>query len=452
MKCKKCGTEIKEGNTFCTNCGTSINEENINTVQKPKNKKIIKSKLKFILPTILIILVIIGTIIFLLNKYKNSDNITILNNPEQIEKATDKKIEIGIDYNIISDNANVQTLGFIRFNTETDYIMEFGDYGSEKFTKTGNYVIDQDNITLTVNYDSSEYEETTTPYTEKIKILENGVLEYTDRNEIVYKFSKNSIANNEEQATNLLDKIYEKYPEYKNKDGFICTNDSEYWLLDNNGYKIYFDSLETFESALEKCNTSTTEETNISTNTSSGNNLNGSTKKYINNISDLVGKTEQEAISIMKQKDIPYKILYKENLDFEEGIVLGDSYLSQETFFVYINQYKERTLKINLHRSCLAERFKNRTDSTLSGPLSVIVKANDTIIFNDKLTNADLRASNTDDCKTSIISYTGKTPPVITIIVNGTVFETYDKETTRYWLYYENTETHDLGFTEHNAG
>ena len=32
MKCKKCGTEIKEGNTFCTNCGTSINEENINTV------------------------------------------------------------------------------------------------------------------------------------------------------------------------------------------------------------------------------------------------------------------------------------------------------------------------------------------------------------------------------------------------------------------------------------
>ena len=127
MKCKKCGTEIKEGNTFCTNCGTSINEENINTVQKPKNKKIIKSKLKFILPTILIILVIIGTIIFLLNKYKNSDNITILNNPEQIEKATDKKIEIGIDYNIISDNANVQTLGFIRFNTETDYIMEFGD-------------------------------------------------------------------------------------------------------------------------------------------------------------------------------------------------------------------------------------------------------------------------------------------------------------------------------------
>ena len=25
MNCKKCGKEIKEGNSFCTNCGTPVN-------------------------------------------------------------------------------------------------------------------------------------------------------------------------------------------------------------------------------------------------------------------------------------------------------------------------------------------------------------------------------------------------------------------------------------------
>jgi len=67
------------------------------------------------------------------------------------------------------------------------------------------------------------------------------------------------------------------------------------------------------------------------------------------------------------------------------------------------------------------------------------------------LTNADLRESNTDDCKTSTISYTGKTPPKITILVNNKEFRTFDTSTTKYWFYYENTP-HDLGFTEHGAG
>lgn len=462
MKCKKCGTEIKEGNTFCTNCGTSINEENINTVPKEKNKTTIKSKLKLILPIIVVIMLIIGTTIFLLNKYKNSDNITTLNNPEQIEKATDKKIEIGKDYNIISDNKDTQTLGFIRFNTETDYIMEIGFEASEEFTKTGNYAIDQNNITLTVNYDSSEYEKTTTPYTEKINILEDDILEYTDRNGIVYKFSKNSTTDNEEQKNSLLDEIYAKYPEYKNKENFICTNDSEYWLLDNNGNKIYFDSLETFESALEKCNTSTTtssstteENTSISTNTINTTTYNTRSNqdedKYVN-ISELIGKTEKEAVNIIKSQDIPYKIIYEEDIEQKDGVVLSKTYIyNHETLYIYVNQYKERTLKINLHRSCLAEQFKKRTETTLSEPLNVIVKANDKIIFNEKLTNADLRESNTDDCKTSTISYTGKTPPKITILVNNKEFRTFDTSTTKYWFYYENTP-HDLGFTEHGAG
>lgn len=464
MKCKKCGTEIKDGNIFCTNCGTSINEENTNTETKTKNKKEIKSNFKFILPIIIVIIMtIVGITIFLINKNKKTNNIDTSDNHEQMEQTTNTKIEIGIDYNIISDN-NIQTLGFIRFNTNTDYIMELGDYGSEKFTKTGNYTINQNDITLTVNYDSSEYEKTTTPYTEKIKILENGILEYTDRNGTVYKFSKNSATNNEEQKNNLLDQIYTKYPEYKNNAEFICTNGSEYWLLDNNGNKIYFDSLETFESALKKCNnTSTIEENTNTTNTNTNNTNNNNNNTYNNSsnknddkyidISELIGKTEKEAINIIKSQNIPYKIIYEEDIEQKDGVVLSKTYVyNYETLYLYINQYKERTLKINLHRSCLAEQFKKRTETTLSEPLSVIVKANDKIIFNEKLTNADLRTSNTDTCKTSTISYTGKTPPKITILVNGKEFRTFDTSTTKDWFYYENNTPHDLGFTEHGAG
>lgn len=39
MKCNKCGAEIKEGNTFCTNCGTKVNDEkNMNGATSREDK------------------------------------------------------------------------------------------------------------------------------------------------------------------------------------------------------------------------------------------------------------------------------------------------------------------------------------------------------------------------------------------------------------------------------
>lgn len=66
----------------------------------------------------------------------------------------------------------------------------------------------------------------------------------------------NETANNiseETTAENLLDEIYAKYPELKDKEGIICTDGTDYWLLDENGKKVYFYDLESFEQAKEKC-------------------------------------------------------------------------------------------------------------------------------------------------------------------------------------------------------
>lgn len=67
----------------------------------------------------------------------------------------------------------------------------------------------------------------------------------------------NEIANNTSEETtseNLLDEIYAKYPKLKDTEGIICTDGESYWLLDENGEKVYFDSMESFEQAKEQCN------------------------------------------------------------------------------------------------------------------------------------------------------------------------------------------------------
>ena len=54
--------------------------------------------------------------------------------------------------------------------------------------------------------------------------------------------------NNSNDTSSLLEKIYAKYPNLK--DDYICTNGEEYWILNNSGKKVYFDSLESFEEAI----------------------------------------------------------------------------------------------------------------------------------------------------------------------------------------------------------
>jgi len=67
----------------------------------------------------------------------------------------------------------------------------------------------------------------------------------------------NETSNNTSEETtseNLLDEIYAKYPELKNKEGIIGTDGTDYWLLDEEGKKVYFKDLESFEKAKEQCN------------------------------------------------------------------------------------------------------------------------------------------------------------------------------------------------------
>lgn len=67
----------------------------------------------------------------------------------------------------------------------------------------------------------------------------------------------NEIANNTSEeitSENLIDEIYAKYPKLKDTEGIICTDGESYWLLDENGEKVYFDSMESFEQAKEQCN------------------------------------------------------------------------------------------------------------------------------------------------------------------------------------------------------
>lgn len=257
MLCKKCGKEIKEGNSFCTNCGKDVNEciENKETLEDKVKKNNKKIAIKIVLPIIIIIIIAIIIIIVLkMNKDENTE--TNVNTETKIEKITDTNIEIGVNYECITEG----TIGFIRFNTDKDFIMQTGVENSELFIETGTYINLENEVKLTVNYNSElnrdDIEESKEmPYNEKIKILENGDLEYANEYNFTLIFSKNAKNSDEEAISeNLLDEIYAKYPELKDTEGIICTNGIDYWLLDKEGKKVYFEDMESFERAKEQCN------------------------------------------------------------------------------------------------------------------------------------------------------------------------------------------------------
>lgn len=74
-----------------------------------------------------------------------------------------------------------------------------------------------------------------------------------DEKELTNSESEN-ITVEEITSENLLDEIYAKYPKLKDTEGIICTDGESYWLLDENGEKVYFDSMESFEKAKKQCN------------------------------------------------------------------------------------------------------------------------------------------------------------------------------------------------------
>ena len=272
MKCSKCGKEIKEGNGFCTYCGTPVNkiednknilqketekvkgakDNNINVQNKAKNKS---NKMKIIIPIVLVafIIICITVVIILRNKTNEATNTNEIVK-EQQEIA---KIEIGTNYNCVEDSVT----GYINFNTETSYVMNMTYEMSESVTYNGTYKIEGNTITLTVTYyDMADNPETFEPYTETINILEDGTLKYTSSG-ATYIFDKN-ITLKENNSTDteitttgdLLEQIYAKYPSLESKEGIVCTDGIDYWLLDETGDKVYFTDLTSFEEALKECN------------------------------------------------------------------------------------------------------------------------------------------------------------------------------------------------------
>lgn len=127
-----------------------------------------------------------------------------------------------------------------------------------------------------------------------------------------------------------------------------------------------------------------------------------------------------------------------------------------ETLHIYINKIKERTLTINIHRSCLISSYiyqKERRlvskENGLNEPLDLTIKADGKVVFSDKLTNKDLDIS-LSDCTKSECKYTSKTPPTIEVLINGEVYRTYDSKEVSEGFY--KNEYFGMLFTEHGAG
>ena len=101
--------------------------------------------------------------------------------------------------------------------------------------------------------------------TEQYKKQNNNTVQIEEKQENI---SAEHNEEKEETEKKLLEEIYSKYPELKDTEGIICTDGTDYWLLDTNGKKVYFESLTEFEEAYTKYykNTETDDKNNSTTN------------------------------------------------------------------------------------------------------------------------------------------------------------------------------------------
>ena len=177
MFCSKCGKEIKDEDKFCTYCGQKV-EENTKKEKKPSSNR---KKLMIIAIIVMIILIATGIAIWIKsNERENADNINNENNVLEEKNL----IEIGKKYKSTSGNM----LGEITFLSETEFEKKIGEKNSEYMITEGTYKIEGDTIILTITSDSNsshtmgQGSNIFEPYTEEIKINEDGSLEYTKYN------------------------------------------------------------------------------------------------------------------------------------------------------------------------------------------------------------------------------------------------------------------------------
>ena len=185
-----------------------------------------------------------------------------------------------------------------------------------------------------------------------------------------------------ENNMNFLEEIKEKYP---TESGMICTNGTDYWLLDEKGDKLYFYDLASFEEALKLCVDYTEEATENQIEAEQPqNDIENSKNNYSNSssyvdIPSLQGMTEEEAIKKAKELNVPYEIVYREDLSYDkEGIVIGQTTHTKiitdgggdivaaynltvlypgETLAIVINKYEDRTVNFDVHIVCLVKQY-----------------------------------------------------------------------------------------------
>lgn len=260
MDCKKCGSPIKEGNSFCTNCGKEVNsKEKIATKLNIEPRYII---ILIVVIAVIAIIVAVGMVMFTRTQSASINSINEIENVrEQVQENTKSKIDVGMQYN----STTYGIVGYIEFIDEKEFFMATGTENSEVIDQSGNYTIEGDTIKLTVTYDSSLdytlYDPEATfsmePYDIEMTILSNETIQYITETDYTVIFDKKAksldeIATETVQTTNLLEQIYAKYPELEGTEGIICTDGEQYWLLDKNGDKDYFSTLEAFEQSYNK--------------------------------------------------------------------------------------------------------------------------------------------------------------------------------------------------------
>ena len=235
MICKKCGNEIKEGNTFCTNCGNNVNE-NIDN----KKKTITINLHQFLTGIIVLVLIIALLALYIVNKNKTNnvqtDNSTISNTNSQVDNV-DKKINNPIvtidvaDYgtiklelypeqapNTVKNFIALANNGFYDNLTFHRVIYGFMIQGGDKNGDgTGNPSLSD--IDKTIQKNSSKDAE----YTIKGEFKENGV-----NNEL--KLEKGTIAMARADYTAYSDELLEQSYNSAGSQFFIMTED--YFELD----------------------------------------------------------------------------------------------------------------------------------------------------------------------------------------------------------------------------
>lgn len=416
MYCKNCGKEIKEGNSFCTNCGKPIEstmQENIETnpiepISK-QNKKGFKIRVWHIVILLIVLLCIIVTFAF-----SKKDNISNeKNNTKSSETSAtvdNKKGLIDVEnetFNFTEKELVDYLLGHVTYNymdngykatknndttsytnsistgtKEVQVITVNGKVKSFSFIYNSNTSLANRDISLEKTTQAvkginalylfesgKDYKELSDKEQfEYIETFQTPILHNTYNPNLKYSVYENSTAvittysiavnqNNTNitetiDSQDLLETIYAKYPELKDKDGYICTNGEEYWILDEDGKKIYFDSLESFEKALSITGNNIVNEedtTNESAKDSSNNNSNNKTTNnnqnnnnnsnapneiwiYENDISSL---NEERLYQFLTNNNLKYKVTSKtENVAYLDKKA-GNSYFKLSRYGEY---------------------------------------------------------------------------------------------------------------------